>query len=256
MTTTTDPHGHEKLRGAEYVLGVLDAEQRREVERQLLDDPELAAAVEAWQERLAPLAEEIAATQPAAYVWPRILAELGLGGSVMARSAPEPSASGGLWNNLRLWHWIGIGASAVAAACVVMLVTLPRPMPTPTPVPTATTPTPPTTFMVAKIEQDNGVAGWTATMDVTHHRMILVPATPQAIASDRSTQLWLIPPGQKPVSVGVFIPDKANSMDLPIALVKQLSDKALLAVSVEPKGGSPTGQPTGPVIAKGSITGA
>jgi anti-sigma-K factor RskA len=257
MTTTTDTNGHEKLRGAEYVLGVLDAEQRREVERQLLDDPELAAAVEVWQERLAPLAEEIAATQPAAYVWPRILAELGLGGSVMARSAPEPTASGGLWNNLRLWHWIGIGASTVAAACLVLLVTLPRPTPSPapTPVQTASTP-PPTTFMVAKIEQNNGIAGWTATMDVTHHRMILVPATPQAIADNRSTQLWLIPPGHKPISVGVFTPDKTNSMDLPLTLVKQLSDKALLAVSLEPKGGSPTGQPTGPVIAKGSIGGA
>ena len=250
MTTTSDENGHEKLRGAEYVLGVLDAEQRHEVEQQLLRDPELAATVEAWQERLAPLAEEIAAAEPAAYVWPRILAELGLGGSLLSRPASEPSPQGGLWNNLRLWHWIGIGASAVAAACLVLLITLPRPAPTPAPRPAPVA----TTYMVANLQRDSGVAGWTATVDVTHRRMILVPATPQAIASDRSTQLWLIPPGKKPISLGVFTPDKTNSLQIPAALARQLSTKALLAISVEPKGGSPTGQPTGPVIAKGTIS--
>jgi len=39
-------------------------------------------------------------------------------------------------------------------------------------------------------------------------------------------------------------------------MVARLGPTALLAVSVEPPGGSPTGQPTGPVIAKGAIGGA
>lgn len=245
--TTNASDENESLRGAEYVLGVLDAEQRREVERQLREDAALAATVAAWEERLAPLAGEIPAIQPAAYVWPRILAELGLGAVPATRPAPDTRS--GLWNNLRAWHWIGIGASAVAVASLVMLVT--RPQPTPAskpPVQLAST------IMAATIERTNGVTGWTATLDVTHHRLVLVPAAPQKIASDRSTQLWLIPPGHKPISLGVFASDKAVNLPLSPALANQLSGKALLAVSVEPLGGSPTGQPTGPVIAKGAIT--
>jgi anti-sigma-K factor RskA len=33
----------------------------------------------------------------------------------------------------------------------------------------------------------------------------------------------------------------------------RVSDEAVLAVSLEPEGGSPTGQPTGPVIANGKL---
>lgn len=247
--TTSESNENERLRGAEYVLGVLDAEQRREVERQLREDPQLAATVAAWEKRLAPLAEDIAAVQPAPYVWPRILSELGLAGRT-ATPDPTPSRAPGLWNNLRLWHWIGIGASAVAVASLVLLVTRMGPTPSPTPSPQVAS-----TILAAKIERNNGVAGWTATLDVTHHRLVLVPTAPQAIASDRSTQLWLIPPGHKPISLGVFAPDKAVNLPLSPALASQLNAKALLAVSVEPLGGSPTGQPTGPVIAKGALTG-
>lgn len=244
--TTTESNESERLRGAEYVLGVLDAEQRLEVERQLLEDAGLAATVAAWEARLAPLAEEIAAVEPPGYVWPRILAELGHEDRIPTAA---PTRAAGFWDNLRLWHWIGIGASAVAVASLVVLFTRPRPAPAP-----GTAPRVASTILAATIERNDGVAGWTATLDVTHHRLVLVPTAPQKIAANRSTQLWLIPPGHKPISLGVFASDKAVSLPLSPTLTHQLNAKALLAVSVEPLGGSPTGQPTGPVIAKGSIT--
>ncbi|MDQ2972081.1 MAG: anti-sigma factor, partial [Pseudomonadota bacterium] len=55
---------------------------------------------------------------------------------------------------------------------------------------------------------------------------------------------------------GVFAPDKATSLSLRPDLLASLSANAVLAVSIEPPGGSPTGQPTGPVIGKGAISGA
>lgn len=250
MNTTTDTNGHDLLRGAEYALGVLDAVQRREVEQQMQRDPELADAVADWHKRLAPLAEAIPEVEPAPYVWNRIVSELGLQPDAPgARSAPP--AQPGFWNNLRLWHWIGIGASGLAAACLVLLFTIPR-APSPA-VPVATSAA---RYMVARIQQDNGVAGWTATVDVGHKRMIVVPATPVAVAAGKSTQLWLIPPGHKPISLGLIARDRSTRVTLGPALLAQLGGKALLAVSVEPPGGSPTGQPTGPVIAKGNINGA
>lgn len=241
MNTPVDPSDNE-LRHAEYALGVLDADARAAVERETHADPRAAQAVTRWQLHLAPLGEDIAAVQPAAYVWARILSELGL--RELPRNAPAAHHNG-WWDSLQLWRWIGVGASVVAAAAIVVMVTKPQPT------------APPTTsasYMVASIKQDNGIAGWTATMDLQNHRMLVVPAATVAITSSRDAQLWLIPPGGKPISLGVLPRDRPISVALSASLQAQLSARALLAVSVEPTGGSPTGQPTGPVIAKGAIS--
>jgi anti-sigma-K factor RskA len=111
-------------------------------------------------------------------------------------------------------------------------------------------------YMAATIQQDNGTTGWTATMDPQHARMVVVPATPVAFEPGRAPELWLIPAGEKPISVGMIARDKPTTIALDPALVARLGTTALLAVSVEPVGGSPTGQPTGAVIAKGAISAA
>src|SRR6185437_1438455 len=122
----------------------------------------------------------------------------------------------------------------------------------------ATDPAPlPTTaavaYMASTIKQDNGTTGWTATMDLQHARMVVVPAAPATLAQGRAPELWLIPAGQKPIAVGMISRDQPTTLALAPALLAQLGPTAALAVSVEPPGGSPTGQPTGPVIAKGAI---
>lgn len=230
--------GNNHLRYAEYVLGVLDADTRAEVVHEMQMSGEAATAVSLWQRRLMPLTEVIADVTPAPYVWARIHDALQL--DAPARVQPRK----GLWENLQLWHWLGIGASAVAVALLVV-VSLPRPMPTPTVVNAS--------YMAATIQQDNGSTGWTATMDLQHARMVVVPATPVAFEQGRAPELWLIPAGGKPISVGMIARDKPTTLTLDPALLAQLGPTAALAVSVEPIGGSPTGQPTGAVIAKGAI---
>lgn len=247
MNTPLDNDNNE-LRHAEYVLGVLDAAARADVEREIEADAQAAAAVQWWQQRLTPLSEDIATTAPPEYIWARIQEALGHDATIPVSTA-RPPAKRGLWDNLVLWRWLGVGASVVAAACLVLVFTVPRVTTTP---PAAVSPA----YMVASIAQDNGIAGWTATMDLDHKRMVIVPATPAAVAADKSTELWLIPPGQKPISLGLIAENQPTTVALSPALLNQLSAKALLAVSVEPHGGSPTGQPTGPVVAKGAISGA
>ncbi|OOG42041.1 anti-sigma factor [Rhodanobacter sp. C05] len=241
MNTPAD-HRHDDLRYAEYVLGVLDADARAAVEREIQVNPQAAAAVALWQRHLTPLADDVGDMAPAPYVWARIRDSLQLA----APATPQPRTS--LWDNLRLWRWLGIGASMVAAACVAVMFALPRLATTPSVVNAG--------YMAATITQDNGVTGWTATMDLQHARMIVVPATPTAFVQGRAPELWLIPPGEKPISLGVIARDKPTTIALRTQLLTRLSAQALLAVSVEPVGGSPTGQPTGPVMAKGAITGA
>lgn len=241
MNTAAD-NGDDNLRYAEYVLGVLDADARAAVAREIQATDEAVAAVALWQRRLMPLAQEVAAVEPAPYVWARIQSALQL--DAPTRVQPRK----GIWDNLPLWHWIGIGASFVAAASIVLMVTYPRLPPAPVAVSVG--------YMVSAIQQDNGVTGWTATMDLQQSRMVVVPATPVALSLGRAPELWLIPAGQKPISVGMITRDKPTTLSLAPALLAQLGPTAVLAVSVEPVGGSPTGQPTGPVIAKGAISGS
>jgi anti-sigma-K factor RskA len=232
----------EDLRYAEYVLGVLDVDARAAVAQDIERLPVAAAAVAVWERNLLPLAEEVVDVAPAPYVWARIRDALKL--SAPAREVPRR----GLWNNLPLWHWIGIGASAVAIAALMVVATPPRQA------------SPPVTagagYMVSNIQQDNGSTGWTATMDLQNARMVVVPASPTAFEQGRAPELWLIPTGQKPISVGMIMPDKPTTLALDAELLSRLGPTAVLAVSVEPIGGSPTGQPTGPVIGKGAITAA
>lgn len=226
------------LRYAEYVLGVLDADARADVAREVLGSDEAATAVALWQRRLIPLADTIGEVTPPPYVWARIQDALQL--ETPARVTPRKS----LWNNLQLWRWLGIGAGAMAVALLVV-VSLPHPTPTPAALNAG--------YMASTIQQDNGSAGWTATMDLEHARMVVVPATPVAFEQGRAPELWLIPAGGKPISVGMIARDKPTTLVLDPALLAQLGPTAVLAVSVEPIGGSPTGQPTGAVIGKGEI---
>lgn len=229
------------LRYAEYALGVLDADARAAVAREVQSSDEAALAVALWQQRLTPLAETLPEIEPSADVWERVCQVLGWNA---VRSTRPPA---GFWNNARPWQWISLGASLVAAACIILLLRAPvSPIHPPGHI----------ALLVSSIRQDNGVTDWTATVDLDRAQIVVVPAATAAVPNGRSTQLWLIPAGRAPISVGVFAPDTTNVLRLSAALLAQLGPTAALAVSVEPPGGSPTGQPTGPVIAKGAISGA
>ena len=239
MSTPLDDNS--ELRYAEYVLGVLDADERAAVESEIASSEAAAAAVEVWRRRLLPLAEEIVPREPPAHIWPRIRSALQL-------DAPARESPGGALRsreNLRFWRWVSLATSAVAAACVVALILVTRH-------PAA----PPPTYMAATLTQKDGRVGWTATVDLARARLIVVPAAPQSLAAGRAPELWLIAKGGKPVAVGMISANRPVILPLEAPLRSQMSSTAVLAVSVEPPGGSPTGQPTGPVIATGAIAGA
>lgn len=242
MNTPTDD-SNSQLRYAEYVLGVLDADARAEVERDIAAGGAVATAVALWERRLLPLIDEAVPVDPPEYVWHRIRDELALDVSPTAgRPAGPATDRPRWWNRLRLWQGIGLGASLVAAACLVLLLAGPRPSVAPLP-----------SYLASTIAQDDGQVGWTATVDLSHQRVVVVPTRPQAIAADRAPELWLIPAGQAPMAVGMIGGDASVTLPLDGKLLAALGPGAALAVSVEPSGGSPTGQPTGPVIAKGLL---
>ena len=70
----------------------------------------------------------------------------------------------------------------------------------------------------------------------------------EAAPADKSYELWSIAPNEAPKSLGV-VEQASLSRDLPVDPAGDLT----LAISLEPKGGSPTGAPTGPVVFTGAL---
>jgi anti-sigma-K factor RskA len=244
MNTPLEPE--RELRCAEYALGVLDAGERRELEQALPDDPALQAALDQWHARFAPLADAVAPLEPPARVWLRVRDALGFAPAPAAPAAPAASRPG--WrDNLRLWRWLAIGASVAALALLAVNLVWLRGTEPPAAVASP--------YLVATIARHDGVAHWTATVDLPRASLVVVPAVAPRVATNRATELWLIPPDAQPIPLGVFAPDAPATLALSPTIVARMRARATLAVSLEPPGGSPTGAPTGPVIATGALRG-
>jgi anti-sigma-K factor RskA len=94
---------------SEYVLGTLRGRAKRRFERVLAETPAARAAVRDWQDRLAPLAQSIAAVPPPARVWQAI--EL--------RTAPARRELGG-WRSW-LKPLTGFALGALLTAGIVLM---------------------------------------------------------------------------------------------------------------------------------------
>jgi anti-sigma-K factor RskA len=233
MNTPADESADD-LRYAEYVLGVLEADERVAVEEELAASSAAAAAEMRWRERLLPLAEQVTPQAPPERLWLRIRARL---------EFDSAGSGSGLWDNLRLWHWLSLGSGVLLAGACAALVFMFMHRPAAPPIP----------YMASTMTEHNGQVGWTATMDIRQARMVVVPAAPQTVQSGRTPELWLIPSGGRPIAVGLISTHVPVTLALSANLVARLGPSARLAVSIEPRGGSPTGQPTGPVVAAGAI---
>src|SRR5882672_8710553 len=111
---TIGPADGGNLIAAEYVLGVLAAQERREVARRLEQEPALASEVAFWEERLGGLADTVAPVVPPPTTWSRIEAAIGGGASA------GPSSSS-VWRSLAFWRSFGIASATLAAASIAAL---------------------------------------------------------------------------------------------------------------------------------------
>jgi anti-sigma-K factor RskA len=229
---TIDPADSGKVLAAEYVLGVLSAAERREVERRLTQEPALDLEVAFWEERLGGLADAVAPVAPPDAAWSRIEA-------VIAPRAPRPAS---VWQSLAFWRSFAIGSATLAAASIAGLVYIGL-------VPTARAP------LMATLSGTAGQPNFVAAITASGNSLTIVPAA--LLTSDqRSYELWLIPSGQdqRPRSLGLIQPGQPIKLDIPPDLAGRLTPDATLAVTREPPGGSPTGQPTSQPIAHGKLT--
>lgn len=207
------PQEAEDALAAEYVLGVLDAAERAEVAARIKRDAAFAARVTDWELRLGGLNDGFAEA-PAPNLLPKI----------EARLFPKPAPT----RRFGVFGWLAGGLVAASLALVSITILAP---PRPDRVATLAT-------------ADNRLA-----YQVTHFggslqvtRVAGVPAVPGQVH-----ELWVIAPGASPVSLGLL-------QDRPLVVSYPVPPAGfVLAVSIEPEGGSPTGAPTGPVILTAEI---
>lgn len=214
---------------AEYVLGVFGAAERRAAEERIARDAVFAREVAAWERRLLPLIDEIEPVPVPPALWSRIRAAAGLAPDVPPAQSPTRPL---------FWRWLAAGAFAVALASLFF-------------VPRLTVP-PPVAPMVATLVRDDGEALFLVTVEVRHGTMVVQPTTVE-VPAGRVLELWLIPPGDSPHSLGIIDHGKANAVVVPRHLIAASGLRAVVAVTVEPPGGGPGGKPSGPVIAKGEL---
>ena len=226
---------------AEYAAGLLDGGDLQEARRRATVDPDFAHEVARWRGRLAGLQEEVGEVEPPSALWSRIETALGRG----------PAANDNeraLRKKLTVWRSATAGMAAVAAALALVLLVQPRQqLALPPPVPQAVAP--PMVALVGDKDAAKLVVSW----DPAAKQMVLAVAGQLQGDPSHSHELWVIPADGTPRSLGVLAGPQSHKR-LADALAGLLRQGATIAISVEPQGGSPTGKPTGPVIASGALT--
>ncbi|OON63960.1 RNA polymerase subunit sigma-70 [Massilia sp. KIM] len=212
----------------EYVLGTLDAAERREVEQALADDPALVAAVGFWESRLLPLNQLVEPVAPPPRLWERIAH------SVTPAQASAPRARRPRWwESLGLWRGLAAGGFAAAAIMAVVVglrlqqVEAPR-------------------YMVVLAAPQNAAPGWVLKM-VDQDTLRLEPLVSTVVPDERALQLWTKADGWSgPVSLGLVKPGQA--VEVKLDKLPPVEPNQLFEITLEPRTGSPIGRPTGPIL--------
>jgi len=236
MSQTSEHGGSEddQVLVAEFALDLLEGGERATVARRIATEPALAAELKLWRTRLATIDDEFAEVAPPANVLPRV--EARLFGSTAA-------SGGGWWNSLPLWRGLAGAAAAVAIVAIGFNVLQPR-----FDAQTAAT------QLVAALQASEGSGvEFVAFYDTGTQSVRLIGLQGQAIP-DKDFELWYIKGEEPAVSMGVIPVDQRVEIPLDASAKAKIGEGTVLAVTLEQKGGSPTGVAQGPIVAVGKAT--
>jgi anti-sigma-K factor RskA len=225
-------------RSGEYVLGTLTGAERHAFEIELANDSQLQAEVADWERRLAPLAKMIAPQEPSPAVWAAI--ERKLDGE---RRIPSVDAQGSnvvyLKRSVKVWRSLTAASGALAAALALFILA------------DRWQGHEASQDYVAVVNRGGTLPALIVRVD-TREGTVRVRSLTAEAAPDRSMELWYIGAGQTPKSLGT-VENASHPIAMPAAFRSGDVDSAMIAVTMEPKGGSPTGAPTGPVVYSGKL---
>ncbi|MBO6724963.1 MAG: anti-sigma factor [Rhizobiaceae bacterium] len=229
-----EQNGGENMLAAEYVLGVLPDAERRQVAARIDSDPAFAREVDEWEVRLSGMADAYEPVDPPADL------KQALDGRLFAADASQAQRVG-FWSSLAFWR------TATAAALVAMVVALA--------IPYLTVDQGSVTAerLVASLAHDDTDVHYFVVYDAAKSDVGLSHVT-GARAEGRDFELWVIEGSNPPASLGVIPVGSNVHLAVTGDLKRRIEAGAAFAISMEPLGGSPTGEPTGPVVAVGDLT--
>jgi len=215
-----DPQLLEAL-AREYVLGLLPARSRARFARVLSFSLVARRAVAAWERRFAPLAAAVRPVEPPESAWTGIETALGL------RAAPRARAAG-------IWPALAAALAIVAVLFAGLYFSQQPSVERPA-------------YVSVVTDAATGPV-WLLQAFTEVRALRVSTVNPRPAPAGSSYELWMLPDGGNPVSLGLLPEMGAAQLGLNAAQLGVLTRTMTLAVSVEPAGGSPTGLPTGPVI--------
>ncbi len=203
----------------EYVLGLLEGLALDEAQALRATDAGFNAAIAMWERQLLPLLEQVAPIAAPPEVWARI----------EARTRKRAARAG--WLGKFRWR-IGFAATGLAVAALAGIMIVPP-------------------LLQNQGRQIATLTSTTGGVFIVRERANSLRIIPENVSlpMGKVAELWRILPNRAPQPAGLFTPGQALATSLPGSGVG-----LELAVSLEPAGGSPTGLPTGPILAEAKIT--
>lgn len=231
------------IRAGEFALGVLEGEERAAAQREVLSDRDFPAAVRWWERRLGAMAELAGEAEPSPAVWKAIEARITeriSNGDPVVFEAPVRGPSG--WS-------IAMALSGLAAAAAALLLYLNTPATAPQPQPSVV---PASEQLIAQLSEEASGRRFSTRIDTAHNRLLMTVSGLKA-APGKAPELWVIPIGGTPTSLGAI----PQSGDFARALSEQeralLKDGATLAVTFEDRSETRHATPTMPIVLAGPL---
>jgi anti-sigma-K factor RskA len=242
MSPSPDNAQERDALAGEYVLGLVEGADREQLEQRIAREPALAASVESWRGHLAAIDATARPIQPSPGLWARIEAEIAAILPAAERGRAKAVKAGGTlsdwWNSLFVWRGAALaGALAAILLAIGLNGALDRARRQP--------------LMVAVLLTDANVA---AAVVNTYRdgRVEMVPLQNIAVPAGMALEIWTLwDRTVGPRSVGLI--DRARTTPLRLDQLPLGKDQ-LFEITIEPATGSPTGRPTGPIVAKGTTS--
>lgn len=224
---TLSPADKDALAG-ELAFGLLEGDEKAEALRLMLSDRDFAMRVERWREDSAGLFDAVDEVAPPPGTWR----------AIETRVAPASNDN----RSLRWWQGGAILSGALAAGLAAVL--LLQPAPTAAPVPTSQ-------FAVAQlsgpIEGLRIAARYDPASATLRVRASGMPATPT------EPELWIVPVGGAPVSLGQIDRDGETVIAVAAGHQRLINPASQFSLSMEPRSDEPSAAPTAPFVAEGAI---
>lgn len=226
-------HERDELRdllAADFVLGSMRGAARRRFATLMRENAAWRDLAERWEERLYPWVMAAPKVEAPPHVWQSIRARIGTRRPV----ARAPAR----------WGWRLALASLVLAATVLV-------------VRSVWTPGPQAVTLAAVLTDRNARPSLllsSTSAQLAQRRLGLKVLTHPDMPPGTSWQAWLVEAdASAPLSIGFVSAQPSQWIELSAAAADALKRATTIGVSVEPKGGAPTGRPSGPFLFEGPV---